>query len=119
MSKKFVFAFATAHLACRKHDKWRIAVKGSRVDPRYANCIYADQEVIDSVLHGDEPGSKHPMDIVYPKAFVKILDDLFEEQPEQLNSEDEEDEKAREMLNRGDEGKPDIEVSRLLAKGWT
>lgn len=95
----------------RKHKEWRTAVGGSPVHPRYANCIYADQEVIDSVLNGEAPDTKNPLEILYPKAFVKILDHLFEEELKQLDSEDEEDDEARERLNKGDEGMSDIEVS--------
>ncbi|KAF2165149.1 hypothetical protein M409DRAFT_56035 [Zasmidium cellare ATCC 36951] len=96
---------------------WRDAVRGRPILPRYGNCIYADQEVIDSVLNGDAPGSTSPQDRNHPTAFVKVLDDMFEEQPEQLTPDDESDDEEREKLNAGDEGYPDIEGCKRKRRG--
>lgn len=42
---------------------------------RYSYCIYADQEVVDSILHGDPPGTV----TLEPTSFVKLLDMFWEE----------------------------------------
>ena len=47
---------------------------GSRASPRYAHCIYADDESIKSVVTGEQPGSTDLHDILNPKAFVKVID---------------------------------------------
>lgn len=81
----------------RHFNQWVESVNGSRVHTRYAHCIYVDQEVIDSVLEGGEPGSWASEDVHDPRAFVKILDWQFEQ--------DEDDE---------DDGEEPVEVRPIV-----
>lgn len=52
--------------------------------------------------------------MLHPTAFVKVLDDQFEEQPERLTADDELDDGERERLHSGDGGYTAVEVSLKL-----
>ncbi|KAK4505308.1 hypothetical protein PRZ48_003271 [Zasmidium cellare] len=110
---------ATKEQVRKKQNEWTNTVGGIPAYGRYTNGIYADQEVIDSVLNGDAPESTSSQDFCHPTAFVKVLDDQFEEQPEQLSPEAEPDDAVREKINSGDEGCPPVEVSVRISFGRT
>ncbi|KAK6392156.1 hypothetical protein LTR65_003928 [Meristemomyces frigidus] len=97
---------------------WVRSVKDDQSLSRYAHCIHADAEVVQSVLTGGEPGSRTPDDILRPKGFVNVIDLQFKEQPEQLGPEDISDDEERQEHNDGDEGYPPIEGCKREDVGW-
>lgn len=89
-------------------------VDGLPIHARYVNPIYADQEVIESVLNGDEPTSMTSADRNRPRAFVKVLDDQFEDEPEESDVGEESEDEDEKTAEPGSEGYPPIEVSTWL-----
>ena len=81
-------------------------------------CIYADNDVIESLLSGDVPGSSYFKDILEPRAFVKLIYGEWKEQATLLGPEDEEDEEVRAMYNAGDEGFEPINGCMREDVGW-
>ncbi|GIZ48413.1 hypothetical protein CKM354_001147400 [Cercospora kikuchii] len=105
-----------------KHDvraifnAWVESVGGINTVTKYNACIYADEEVVESVLEGEDPRVgfyRTPL-----RAYVKILDIQYTEETYQYDSEDEPDEAARALLNSDDDGYDPIEGCRSYDVGW-
>ena len=77
------------------------SVNGAPTLTKYTNPIYVDEEVMASILEGEDPASTAPRDIQRPRAFVKLLDDLYEEE---------------EVVGEDDEGFPPVEVRQILTE---
>lgn len=101
-----------------RFNAWVTTVHGRRSVPRYACCIYGDAESIQSVIHGDAPGSTSGRDISNPRAFVKLIDHAWTDEIEQLDPDDFSDEEELRRLNAGDEGYPPIDGCRQKDVGW-
>ncbi|PPJ60895.1 hypothetical protein CBER1_10964 [Cercospora berteroae] len=94
---------------------WAASVGGHTVE-KYSACIYADEEVVESVLQGEDPRVgffETPL-----RAYVKVLDVEYDEETDQYDSEDEPDEKVRALLNSDDDGCDPIEGCRSYDVGW-
>ncbi|CAK1367003.1 uncharacterized protein RHO25_011718 [Cercospora beticola] len=95
---------------------WVASTNGMFSITKYGACIYADEEVVESVLQGEDPRAGF-FDTPY-HAYVKILDYQFEDEPYQYDSEEEPDEQVRASLNAGDDGCDPIEGCRSYDVGW-
>ncbi|GIZ48412.1 hypothetical protein CKM354_001147400 [Cercospora kikuchii] len=104
-------------LTCsRIFNAWVESVGGINTVTKYNACIYADEEVVESVLEGEDPRVgfyRTPL-----RAYVKILDIQYTEETYQYDSEDEPDEAARALLNSDDDGYDPIEGCRSYDVGW-
>ncbi|KAK3720652.1 hypothetical protein LTR37_003702 [Vermiconidia calcicola] len=98
--------------------QWVDSVGGNRGSTRYAHCIYADAESINSVLTGDQPAERFLRSILHPTAFVKIIDGPWEAGVEQLGPEDFDNEEQMRKHNEGDEGYDPVEGCRKYEVGW-
>lgn len=86
---------------------------------RYTKCIYADADVVASVLEREDPSSEAPSVVLRPKAFLYIINAKFKDvikpgDPEEFPD----DPEALRRYNEGDEGFPPIEGCRRHDVGW-
>ncbi|KAF7190351.1 hypothetical protein HII31_08269 [Pseudocercospora fuligena] len=102
----------------RMFKEWIRSVKGSGKLARYQVCIYADDEVINSVIEDESPGDEDYELVDRPRAFVKLLHRSFEETPHQFTPQQVPDAEERERMSAGDEGYPPIEGCKRRDVGW-
>ena len=57
-------------------------MNGHRDLTRYAQCIYADKEVVEAVLHGEDAFTVVIEELLQPRAYVKIINSEFEARPD-------------------------------------
>ncbi|KAK3704507.1 hypothetical protein LTR37_013790 [Vermiconidia calcicola] len=98
-------------------NQWIDSIRGNRGSTRYARCIYADAESINSVLTGDQPGERMLQSILHPTAFVKIIDGQWELGVEQWGPEDFDDREQMRKHNEGNEGYDPVEGCRKYEVG--
>ena len=94
------------------------SVNGSRDLSGYANCIYADQDSINSVLLEGPPEARWSQGTFDPTAFVKIIYCQWTDSVEQLGPDGLADDELRRKYNEGDEGYQPIDGCSLKDVGW-
>lgn len=80
--------------------EWVDSVNGAQTLTKYTHPIYVDEEVLNSILEGEEPDSNSSEDVLRSRAFVKLLDDQYEEE---------------DVVGEDDEGCRPIEARNTLA----
>ncbi|CAK1367000.1 hypothetical protein CB0940_10341 [Cercospora beticola] len=102
----------------RDFNDWVEKTNGSYKVTMHTNCIYADAEVIESVLNGPDPNSGAPRIDVDRTAWVKILEGLCKDEVDQFDEDEISDDEERAKVNSGDEGFEPINGCRLHDLGW-
>lgn len=81
--------------------EWVGSLNGAQTLTKYTNPIYVVEEVLNSILEGEDPDSDSSEDVFRPQAFVKLLDDQYEDE---------------DVVGEDDEGCRAIEVRSLTLR---